>query len=85
MTIPGDPPITTTVLPLSPETQTTPAGNDFRRADVRRGFAIRRDEVATAPRGTIIETTDDGAQWKVDATEMTTDEEIRVWVLPYAG
>lgn len=82
VTVPGGTPVETTVIPLTPAHEPAPQGNDVTRAVSRRGFALRRDEVSTVPRGTLIERGDDSTSWTVDAIDQTTDEEIRVTVVP---
>jgi hypothetical protein len=77
-----DPPIQTTVIRLTPETASMPPGLDLRRAEPRRMMALRRADVPTVPRGTLVTITADGTTWRVDATDRADDGHVRVFVVP---
>lgn len=83
---PDDTPIETTGVWVSPAVLDVPAGFDLQRADRRRLLSLRRDEVPTVPRGTVIEAperdADDVASWRVDGIEAMDADQVRVLVVP---
>lgn len=87
VTPPDADPVSTRIIWLTPTTESLPTGNEIRRADSRRVMAIRRDDVPTVPRGTVIEVTEhlltSPATWKTDAMENVFSDHHRVVVVPY--
>lgn len=83
---PDDTPIETTVIWISPAMIDGPAGFDLQRADRRRLLALRRDEVPTAPRGTLIDAPerdgDETLKWRVDSMDSVDADQIKVIVVP---
>lgn len=72
---PDDTPVVTTAIWETAATETT--GADLRRREVRPVLGLRRDEVPTVPRGTLIEAAPlrGGAvqTWRVEGTARVTD------------
>lgn len=81
-------PITTTVVWHPTQTEDVPVGNEFARREPRRVLAVRRDEVPTMPRGTLVVCAEEsgGASetWRVDALDRYESDLIRVVVVPHA-
>ena len=85
VTVPDGLPVETLVIWLMSLTEPVPVG-DFGRSSPRRMLAIRRDDVPTVPRGTLIEVTEHllaaPTLWMVDAMESVQSDHHRVVVLP---
>jgi hypothetical protein len=79
------PAVDTKAIWLTPQTEPTPTGSDFRRSEARRGLALRSDHLPTVPRGTLIQDPADGSQWRVDGTDRVDDTNVRVSVVPYGS
>ena len=79
--------VSTRAIWLTPTTENPPAGNDFTRAEPRRSLALRRDEVPTIPRGTVIYVTEPTQStprsWRVDSVEAVQSDHHRVVVVPH--
>lgn len=80
---PDDTPIVTTVIW---DTAATDAiGTDLKRRDVRPVLGLRRDEVPTVPRGTLIDAAPlrggDVQTWRVEGTDRVTDGLLYVVVV----
>lgn len=82
VTRPDDVAAITTRVILLPERQTA-VGDDLRVISTIKVIALRRDQVPTAPQGTLIQVTEgpDTGVYSVDAVELLTAEEIRVAVV----
>lgn len=78
--------VDTRIIWLTPATEIIPTGNEGQRAEARRVMAIRRDEVLSVPRGTIVTVTEHGltepGAWRVDGTERIEPDHVRVVVVP---
>lgn len=83
---PDNAPITTRIVWMSPLRDDYPAGADFHRREAVRALAVRRDEVPTVPRGTIVTAPDPegGAlrRWRVEAPDRVDTATVRVIVVP---
>ncbi len=81
----GEASIDTSVIWLTPITEDMPSGGDFQRREPHRVLALRRDEVTTIPRGTVIEAAEvlGGAvqTWRVDGLERQEPDHHRVIVV----
>ena len=86
VTTPGGLPVAVTGIWLTPATDHYPLGQEFRRASPTRAMALRVDEVAQVPRGTVIVAPErsGGADqtWKVDSVERLEAAHVRVIVVP---
>lgn len=86
VTRPDDAPIATTVIWVTPVMEDLPVGSDeFSRREPRKVLALRRDQVSTVPRGTVIEAPERkggcSKVWKVDGLERQDSEHHRVIVI----
>lgn len=83
---PDDTPITTRVIWQASETEDVPAGVVFGRREARRVAAIRRTDVDSVPRGSILVAPEAAGQasqrWRVDGVHHVTPEHVRVSVVP---
>lgn len=84
VTVPSGVPVPTTVIWLEPTTDNMPANGEFRRSEQRRLLSIRKDAVATVPRGTIVAVTGESGTWRVDGVETIASDRHHVYVLPVA-
>ena len=79
-------PVNTRVIALTAFTEQIPVGNDFRRVEHRRTFAIKRKDVPVVPVGTQIEMAehegDPPRTWNVDSVVLDAPDHIRVLVVP---
>jgi hypothetical protein len=86
VTVPDGEPVATSVIWLTPASDSAPIGATFQRADPQRRMAIRRDDVPVLPRGTIVEVTehlrDETASWSVDSIESVRPDHYKVVVVP---
>lgn len=84
VTVPGEDPVNTTIIWLTPAQEERPANADFPRRDVRRAMALRRDEVPALPRGTTVEVTEHlqgtASTWVVDSMDALFQDHHRVTV-----
>lgn len=82
---PDDAPITTRVVWITSTMGDVPSGLDVQRREARRALALRRDEVPTVPRGTIILAPDPegGAanRWRVETPLRIDTATMRVVVV----
>lgn len=80
-----DAPITTTGVWITPLTPELPGGMGLQRREIRRVLALRRDQVPTVPRGTIISAPEYAGQtpktWRVDGYELEEADHHRVIVV----
>lgn len=78
-------PITTTVVWSSVETDDVPGGSAFQRREPLRVAGLKRSEVPTVPRGTLIVAPEvlGGAvkTWRVDGTDRVDVDMVRVIVM----
>jgi hypothetical protein len=85
LTIPDGAPVSCTVIWLSPATDVQPTGTDIRRADARRGIAVRTSEVAALPRGSSIAVAEapgeEAADFLVDSIDKVEHGEYRATVV----
>jgi len=86
VTRPHEPAITTTVAWVPPLTEEHPSGaTAARRRESRKVLAVRRDQVPTVPRGTVIVAPEelDGTDetWRVDGVEHEEHDHYRLVVL----
>lgn len=76
--------ITTRIIWITPISDDVPSGLDLRRNEPQRIAALRRDEVPTVPRLTVIEAPEKAGgaveRWLVDGTERTEADHVRVMV-----
>lgn len=83
---PDEVPVSTRVIWLGPDTEDVPVGTAFQRRESRRVVAIRRTDVASVPRGSILEAPEYAGgpvqRWRVDGVHHTTPEHVRVTVVP---
>jgi hypothetical protein len=74
VTPPSEATIETHGVWLAPITEEIPLGAEFQRTNARRILALRRDEVPTVPRGTIIiapeKAGDTYQKWRVEGVEV---------------
>lgn len=86
VTPPGEDAIETTGVWVSPLTETWPAGLDLERSEPRHVLALRRDEVASVPRGTVVVAPEQGGgddqTWRVDGIERVESDHHRVVLVP---
>lgn len=86
---PDDIAIETRVIWMTTTAEDQAAGGDYTRRDPHRVMVLRRDQVATAPRGTVIlapEKADDTpVSWVIDAHDKTEADQHRVIVLRQPG
>jgi len=84
VTVPDQAPIETRVIWLTTTPEDMPPGAMFTRSDPRRVMALRRDEVASVPVGTVIvapeKDGDDTEAWVVDGHERQEADHNRVIV-----
>ena len=77
VTRPSEAPIATAGIWLQPLEDQRPFGTDLQRREPRRLMALRRDAVASLPRGTLVSApeTDGGSTktWRVDEIEQAVD------------
>jgi hypothetical protein len=82
---PDDTAIATRGIWLTTETVDVPAG-EFSRREPRRVMALRRANVPTVPRGTLIEAPEKSGDavtvWRVDGIDRLEADHVRVIVLP---
>lgn len=82
---PDDAPITTRVIWVTATMEDVPAGLDLQRREARRSLAVRRDDVPTVPRGTIVlapEPEGGAAQrWRVENPLRSDTATVRVVVV----
>lgn len=78
-------PIVTRGIWLTPTTEALPGGMGVQRHEPIRIMALRRDDVPTVPRGTLIEapirTGDPVQRWTVDSIERVEADQTRVVVI----
>lgn len=83
---PDNTPIETVGVWLPPATEGFPTGADFQRREPQRVMALRRDEVPSVPRGTLIAAPEKGGDavqvWRVDGFERYDADHHRVLVIP---
>lgn len=87
VTPPGGSSISTTAVWVSPSTVDVPIGSDARMAEAQRVLALRRDQVLSAPRGTMITVAERVGQatrhWQVDGVDRADENDVlRVVVVP---
>ena len=79
-------PISTSGIWLPSLLEDPPVGRDYNRREPRRVMALRRDQVASVPRGTLLtapETISGTARdWQVDAVDEIRGDHIRVILQP---
>lgn len=82
---PDDTAIATRAIWLLPLTEDAVDGSELQRKEPRRLLALRRDEVPTVPRGTIVDVpewgSDVGARWRVDGVDRIDPDHTRVVVV----
>jgi hypothetical protein len=82
---PDDVPIETRVIWMTTVATDQAEGGDYIRRDPHRVMVLRRDEVPTAPRGTVIvapeKSGDTPVSWVIDAHDKTEADQHRVVVL----
>lgn len=82
---PDDDPITTRGIWLTWDTESQQAGMDFQRREQRTVMGLRRLDVPTVPRGTVILAPPKGGDtvqgWRVDGTDMVFADHVRVIVI----
>src|SRR5689334_8806219 len=82
VTPPGGDPVDTRGIWVTPQTELVPAGFDFPRVERRRVLALKRADVATVPRQSVILAREvDGESprsWKVDGVDRIEAEHVRV-------
>jgi hypothetical protein len=82
---PDDAAIPTRIVWIRPAAEDAPFGGDIQRRTARRVLALRRDEVPTVPRGTVITAPDPegGAarQWRVEGPDRVDTATVRVIVV----
>ena len=83
---PDEVPVTTKAIWLGPDTDGVPAGSIFQKREARRVVALRRTDVASVPRGSLLEAPEYAGgtvqRWRVDGVHHTTPEQVRVPVVP---
>ena len=83
---PTDETVSTRIIWLQPLTDPQPPGSAFGRSETRRSMAIRRDDVPSIPRGTMVAVTEHlqaaPSLWKVDSMEAVFHDHHRVLVVP---
>ncbi len=83
---PNDDPITTRGIWCTPNTEPMPGGVEFSRREAIRILALRRDDVPTAPKDTVIlaphpeDLGGDPVGWVVDGTDLRAVDHHRVIV-----
>lgn len=86
VTPPGGDPIETRGIWVTPLTEQVPVGLDFTRAERRRVIALKKADVPSAPRATVILAPESGSDtavaWRVDGTDRIEAEHVRVTVVP---
>lgn len=82
---PDDTPIVTRGIWLTWDTDAPPTGTEFQRREPRKVLALRRLDVPTVPRGTVILAPQKGGDtvqaWRVDGTETVFADHVRVIVV----
>lgn len=87
VTPPGGSAISTTAVWVTPQTVDVPILGDARVAEPRRVLALRRDQVPSAPRATVIAVAERAGQptkqWRVDGVDRADEGDVlRVVVVP---
>lgn len=87
VTPPEGSPISTTGIWVTLQTVDVPFGTEARVGEARRVIALRRDQVPSAPRGTVISMAEQAGQaaksWRVDGLDRADEGDvIRVVVVP---
>lgn len=85
--VPDDEPIEARGIWLTPTTEGLPIGSELTRREPRRVLALRRADVPTVPRGTLIVAPEkagdeDTLEWRVDGFEHYEADHVRVIVVP---
>jgi hypothetical protein len=79
-------PITTRAIWVTPQTEDALNGTELQRREPRRVMALRKDEVPTVPRGTVIIAPPQGgesdARWRIDGIDRVEADHVRVIVVP---
>jgi hypothetical protein len=82
---PDSEPIATKGIWITTTTEDVPLGVEFQRREPRRVMALRRADVPTVPRGTLIvapeKSGDDAVTWRVEGTERMEADHTRVIVI----
>jgi len=85
LTVPDGSTIDCTIIWLSPPTDMAPKGGDIRRADARRGLAVRTSEAPSLVRGSLFTAAEapgePAADYLVDAVDKVEHGEIRMTVV----
>lgn len=86
VTIPGETPVTSIGIWLTPLVEEHPAGRDYGRREPRRVMALRRSVFSEVPRGTLVSAPEKAGDtvraWQVDGMESTEPDHFRVIVIP---
>ncbi len=81
----GDP-VETTGAWILPSTESAPSAFAVQRREPREVMALRRDEVGSVPRGTVIDAppygSDVSQRWKVDGFDRVEADIVRVVLVP---
>lgn len=84
VTVPGGPPVATTVVWMAPVQEDLPVGHDLQRREPRRVLVVRRVDVPALPRGSVIVAAERGATvarpWKVDGIDAADGDQFRAIV-----
>lgn len=82
--VPGQPAVSTTIIWLTPISDDKPLGSGLPRREIQRAVAIRRDDVPSVPRGTVITVAehlaDASGNWVVDSLDAIFEDHHRVTV-----
>jgi hypothetical protein len=86
VTPPGGDAVATSGIWVTSTTEDWPTGAELKRRELRRVFALRRDEADSVPLKTLIEAPDYGStvvrRWRVDGFERVDPDILRVVVVP---
>ena len=88
VTPPGSDAVLATGFWVLPLTEDRPGASDVLRREARHVLTLRRSEVPTVPRGTLIDAADIGSvvvqRWRVDGFDRVEADHVRVIVVPDA-
>jgi hypothetical protein len=86
VTLEGAAGIETRGIWMTPISEDLPVAGEFQRREPRRVMALSRLELPSVPKGTVIQAPpkhgDNLEYWRVDGTERTEADHVRVYVIP---